>query len=75
VRTTLDIDDDVLLAVRELAKAQNTTPGKVISGLVRKALAEPSRRKIERRHGFAVLSARGGRVTPELVGRLAEDDL
>jgi hypothetical protein len=42
VRTTLNIDDDVLAVAKELAAAQNTTVGKVLSGLARKALAEPS---------------------------------
>ena len=39
VRTTLDIDDDVLRAVRELASNRSTTAGRVISALARKALA------------------------------------
>ena len=39
MRATLDIDDDVLNAARELATAQNTPLGPVISQLARKALA------------------------------------
>ena len=38
MRTTLDIDDDVLLAAKELAEAQRSTVGKVLSDLARKAL-------------------------------------
>jgi hypothetical protein len=41
MRTTLDIDDDVLSASKELAKAADTTAGKIISDLVRKALTHP----------------------------------
>ena len=52
VRTTLDIDDDVLQAAKELADHRKTTAGKVLSDLARQAL-EPSRR-------FAG-SGRGGR--------------
>jgi hypothetical protein len=74
VRTTLNIDDDVLLAAKEIAKAQNTTVGKAISDLARKALGAPLPLKFESRHGFAVLPPRGGRVTPELVDRLIEDE-
>jgi hypothetical protein len=74
VRTTLNIDDDVLIAVKEMARAQNTTVGKVISDLARKALSTRSPAKFEWKHGFAVLPARGGRVTPELVDRLSEDE-
>jgi hypothetical protein len=74
MRTTLDIDDDILAAAKELAAGQNTTAGKVLSDLARKALTEPSPLKIARRHGFAILPKRGGVVTPELVDRLAEDE-
>ena len=42
VRTTLDLDDDVLQAAKELAAARRTTAGKVISDLARKGL-EPAR--------------------------------
>ena len=38
VRTTLDLDEDVLQAVKELAVTRGTTAGKVISELARKAL-------------------------------------
>jgi hypothetical protein len=74
MRTTLDIDDDVLAAAKELAAGQKTTAGKVLSDLARKALTEPSRLKAIHRHGFAILPKRGGVVTPELVDRLAEDE-
>jgi len=43
VRTTLEIDDDVLQAAKELAEARGTTTGKVVSELLRRALAlDPS---------------------------------
>jgi hypothetical protein len=41
MRTTLDLDPDILQAAKELAAARGTTAGRVISDLVRKAL-EPS---------------------------------
>jgi hypothetical protein len=75
MRTTLDIDDDVLAAAKELASGQKTTAGKVISDLARKALTEPSSRKLRYRNGFAILPRRGGGVvTPELINRLAEEE-
>jgi hypothetical protein len=74
MRTTLDIDDDVLAAAKELASGQNTTAGKVLSDLVRKALTQPRSAGVTYHHGFAVLPKRGGVVTPELVDRLAEDE-
>ena len=39
MRTTLDIDSDVLQAAKELAEHRGTTAGKVLSELARKALA------------------------------------
>jgi hypothetical protein len=38
MRSTYNIDDDVLAAARELAKIQRKSLGAVISSLVRKAL-------------------------------------
>ena len=42
MRTTLDIDEDVLQAAKELAGAQGRTAGEVVSELLRKALSRPS---------------------------------
>jgi hypothetical protein len=42
MRTTLDIDDDVLAAAKELAKVEGKTMGEVISDLARKALTVPT---------------------------------
>ncbi|MCT0226743.1 hypothetical protein KQ300_00810 [Synechococcus sp. CS-1331] len=39
MRTTLDIEDDVLAAARELALRQGTTAGQVVSRLLRAALS------------------------------------
>ncbi len=41
MRTTIDIEDDVLAAAKELARLQNVSAGQVISRLVRQALAGP----------------------------------
>ena len=76
MRTTLDIDDDILQAAKELAKAEKKTAGQVISELARQALATPRERldfsKIEIVDGIPVLPSRGGIVTKELVERLIE---
>ena len=39
MRTTLDIDDDVLDAAKELSRRQKLSAGKVVSQLMRQALA------------------------------------
>lgn len=38
MRTTLDIDNDVLAAAKELARQQDLSAGQVVSRLLRKAL-------------------------------------
>ena len=40
MRTTLSIDDDVLLAVKERARRENRTAGEVLSELARQALTQ-----------------------------------
>ena len=42
MRTTLDIDDDVLRLVKDVAAARKQTAGKVISDLAREALTRPA---------------------------------
>jgi len=80
MRTTLDIDDDILQAAKELARAEKKTAGKVLSDLARKALTRPAERldidSLEMRDGWYVLPSRGGVITKELVDRLIwESDL
>jgi hypothetical protein len=41
MRTTVDIDDDVLAAAKDLARAEGRTMGQVISDLARRALTQP----------------------------------
>lgn len=78
MRTTLDIDDDVLQAAKDLARREKKTAGAVISGLVRRALgaSPPGATGQEARalHGFRPFPRRGGIVTNELIDRLREDD-
>jgi hypothetical protein len=75
MRTTLDLDDDILQAAKELAAAQGSTAGKVLSALARRGLArtEGSERV---RNGVPLLSARGAaepRVTMKRVNQLRDD--
>lgn len=81
MRTTLDIDDDVLAAAKELAKAQNSTAGEVISDLVRRALTfgEGTEESHAAPHGLLyedgwyVLPSRGAVVTNELIDKIQEE--
>ena len=84
MRTTLDIDDDVLEAAKELAKAQNSTAGEVISDLARRSLTTPTAPVTQvvatgpggtiLKNGWYVLPSRGGPpVTSELIKRLLDE--
>lgn len=80
MRTTLDIADDVLAAAKELAKAQNSTAGEVISELARKALTQDAAvsgaaaapHGLLYEDGWYVLPSRGGVVTNELIEEIQE---
>lgn len=41
MRTTLDIDDDLLQAAKELARRDGVTAGQVVSRLLRRSLTSP----------------------------------
>jgi hypothetical protein len=76
MRTTLDIDDDILAAAKELAAARNSTAGQVLSGLARQALTQaPSDEAPEVRNGVPLLPHRSVVVTPELIEKLLNEDI
>ncbi len=54
VRTTLDIDADVLQAAKDIALSEGKSTGKVLSELARRGLA-PVRSKIKVRNGVPLL--------------------
>lgn len=76
MRTTLDIDDDVLRAAKELARREKKTAGAVISELTRKALtaAPQGARQPKAAHGFRPFPRRGGMVTNAQIDKLREED-
>ena len=75
MRTTLDIDNDVLQAAKERARREKKTMGEIISELSRKALTSASTEKpMKSLHGFRPFPKRGGVVTNDLIGKLREDD-
>ena len=81
MRTTLDIDDDVLAAAKRRASQEKTTAGKVISDLARLALTRAASEigSAEMRDGFLyedgwyVRPSRGGIITNELIDRIEEE--
>jgi hypothetical protein len=75
MRTTLDIDEDVLLAAKEMAALKRTSTGKVLSELARQALS-PSDAAPDIRSGVPLLPKRPGErpVSMELVNRLRDQE-
>jgi len=74
MRTTIAIADDVLEAVKSLARSENRTLGEVISDLARKGLGSQGR--FGDREGFPVfeITDDAAPLTPEMVRKAAEDD-
>ena len=75
MRTTLDIEDDVLQAAQQLAQQEDGTVGQVISALARRGLAMQAAGRKNRsstRGGVPVLPSRGEVVTLEQVQRLID---
>lgn len=73
MRTTLNIDDDVAAAARELASEEHRSLGAVISELARRGLT-PAR--VEAGAGLPVIRVPEGTppITPEMVRRGLEED-
>jgi hypothetical protein len=77
MRTTLDIEDDVLFAAREMARREGKTAGQVISQLARRGLTRPEGdlQSDDEFLGFRPLPQRGVVVTNELINRLRDEDV
>jgi hypothetical protein len=75
MRTTLDLDEDVLQAAKELAAVHRVTAGKMVSNLVRKALT-PTGPIPKVRNGVPLLPPRPGQriMTMKLVNELRDDE-
>lgn len=77
MRTTLDIEDDVLQAAKELASREGSTAGRVISVLARRGLVAPEAKAepLQRtRGGVPLLPSRGEVVTLEHVRQLMDQE-
>ena len=78
MRTTLSLDDDVLLAVKERARREKRTAGEVLSDLARQALTQqrPAGSGPEPHgfYGFEPFEHRGAAVSNALVDRLRNEE-
>ena len=73
--TTLDIEDEVLAAAKQLAERDRKSAGEVISMLARQGLARGCRTARAERNGVPLLPSRRGAapVDPELVNQLRDE--
>lgn len=84
MRTTLDIAEDVLFAVKERARREKRSAGQVLSDLARDALTGRAGHGLLGRgdevaeapsfYGFEPLPHRGPAVSNELIDRLREEE-
>ena len=73
MRTTLDLEEDVLLAAKEIAKQRGSTVGRVLSDLVRQALTRQT--PVSIKHGLPLFPVQpdAGVVTLEMVNHLRDE--
>jgi len=82
MRTTLDIDDDVLAAAKEIASKERKTAGKIISEMFRHGIhaertagsSPDSQSEFIMKNGIPVFPSRGEVITSEHVARIMEDE-
>jgi hypothetical protein len=83
MRTTLDIDDDLLAAAKELSRQQGCSAGQVVSALMRRALAgglgsgegpasSPAQARLA--GGFRPFASRGSPVTNDAIDQLRDTE-
>lgn len=76
MRTTLDIEDDILVAAKEMARREHLSAGQIISRLARLALTVrvDQQQSAPTVGGFRPLSARGALVSNDQVNALRESE-
>lgn len=79
MRTTVNLEDDVLFAVKERARREKRSVGDVLSELARSALTGGDQPGEVAEgggfYGFTPFPARGAAVSNELIDRLREEEL
>ncbi len=75
MRTTLDIDDDVLAAAKAIARRERRTAGDVVSDLARQTLSASTKTTDSSSDflGFRPLPVSGHPVTNEVVDALRDE--
>ena len=77
MRTTLNIDTELLVAAKELAEREHKTAGQVISELLRQAMSARASlahtKAASNLYGFQPVPSRGGVVTNQHINTLREE--
>lgn len=77
MRTTLDIEEDVLQAAKEIAQREGSTAGGILSMLARRGLTIPAQKTKKLpviRGGVPLLQSRDEVVSLERVGKLMDQE-
>jgi hypothetical protein len=75
MRTTLNLDDDVLELLKDYAENRSVALGKAASELVRRGLEAPVQTRMVNGFHAVVLPATSTKVTSEKIKRLLEDEI
>lgn len=75
MRTTLNLDDDVVETAKAIAARQGKSLGVVVSDLIRRAVEPPAAKARSRRNGIPLFPVASGArpVTPEIVAELLDE--
>ncbi len=75
MRTTLDLDDTALDAIRDLAAVQKHSLGKVAGDLILEALRNRSPKGLKERNGVPLMRRTGGEIVTEaLIQRIKDEE-
>jgi len=78
VRTTLNLAEDILLAVKERARREGRSAGEVLSDLAREALTQDRTAGEVAEggafYGFEPLPRRGPAISNELIDRIRDEE-
>jgi hypothetical protein len=75
MRTTLNLEDDVLREVKRYADSRSVPLGKAVSDLVRRGLSTPVQTRVVNGIQVVVLPSDAASVSSEKVKRLLEDEV
>jgi hypothetical protein len=75
MRTTLNIDDDVLRILKKYAEERSIALGKAASDLVRRALTAPVQTRMSNGFCTVILPSDSPKVSSKEVARLLEDEM